>query len=469
MARNLINTQPTMKPSMSEIPQRKAVFLALALLLGSAVVLQQPAVRADPALFSPPAFLANTTVSYEDRIGFQNLTIRPIATVTDVFGRLVDAYAVVDVEESPGFQSVAVDYVSPHTGLVEVSYDACGGARTPDACVLARYSWGGQGAPTFYGATMLQGRTFSIGDSWTVEGHCSACNGTVRFTIEPPTANSPAEVDYVVNITGRWKGITQNHFPRGLVHMAADSPYPILYEENSYRGTVSLRSITPGDNPIVVTSPPSLKTFEPPLTQVPFVDGRPLEGTPTPGEPAWSEARNATGPDILDRDSSSVLLRVSYSRADSRAADGTPAYLTTFAYFTTFARPGNNDTKTTYDATQSPALAPTGLDPRRWRVTETDQPSSALGTCVTVSPVLWEAVRYALDLGLLTDFTGWQFRHDATKLACEQYSFAVYGKNAALGITETIHFRADGTLRTADVLPPSSSPIPLRPPWPALS
>lgn len=448
---------------MSEPAQGRAAVVILALLLASTIVFEPPVARADPTTFSPPALLANSTIQYLTRFNTTlTFTVGPIGTALDVFGQEVAAYSI--REDSGDSNLVQVHFVSPHTGTVETRYSGCT-VSSSDRCMLAGWSWSVQGSAALLGTTALQGRTFSVGDHWTLGGFCAACNGTVKFDILSPTATSPAGTDYVVNVTGRALGMT-----RGLLHMSANSPYPLLYEERSFRGNLTILDVKLGDAPIPVVSPPGEKSYSPPLSVVPFVGDRPVEGSPATGNPAWSEARNATGPDLLDREATSRLLEVAYARDDMRAAPGTPPYFTQFTYFSKFARPGLNDTHGTLTAGQSAILGAIGLGPRQWNASGAEQSSATpLGTCVTVAPVLWDAVRYGRDLGLLNDFTGWKFANKDPFVGCEGYRFHILGTRFGPGATESVVFNVDGTLVSADVLPTSSDPIPLPLPWPSLT
>ena len=369
--------------------------------------------RADDATFTLPPFQTGDYAAYEDsQDGFLNLSVGALTSVMDKSMRLKDAIPV--AYDSWG----ATEYFSPTTMSLEAHHLECAVARNPNGtCMrpLENWQWYRQGSPAVMGATYLQGRSFSIGDSWNLTGECSECTWR-RVTIESPNERSPMGTDFVAHIRGDY---IDTAF-KGRIHMSGNQAFPLLVEWAVWGTTTRLLNMTPGSIPILPPTPPEDPSYSARLPALPFQNGRPVEGTPLPGWPSWSDARNATGPEEATTTSGAQLIHVHYHSPTYNQLD--LKYPVEYERFSRvdfhdvearFAIPDESDSLTTYYADtasvagfQSPIIYTSA--------THTTAAASTVVSCPQLSVPLWDTVRAVMGFGYLHDFNGMRLRAPTT-------------------------------------------------------
>ena len=377
--------------------------VAIAILAAAAFAggqLAAPA-SATTATFTLPPFHVGDLARYHDSAdGPLNLSILEPTTVLDKSMRprtvtpvRYDAWGV-------------TEYLSPSTMTMEAFFADCATARNPDGSCMRPYQswqWYRQGAPAVMGATYLQGRSFHVGDAWDVPGECAECTWR-RVTIEAPDALSPPGTDFIADVQGDYVATAF----KGRIHMSGSSPFPLLVEWAVWGTTTRLLGVDPGATPIVPPSPPELASYVPLLPVLPFADGRPVEGTPIPGWPSWSDARNASGPLAPEASAGARFVSAQYPSPLYTTVDvPSPglASATSHQIKARYAVAGAPDEVTTYHAVTASGLDAQGPVVYSGASRSTEGPT-ALPPCPERSVVVWDAVRAALDLPYLHGFEG---------------------------------------------------------------
>ena len=382
------------------MPKLPAVAIALlaAMPLGGLPFMEP--VRADDPGFTLPPFRVGDVASYEHSVdGPLDLSIGPLASVMDKSMRMVEAFPVLYAQWG------STEYVSPDTMTLETVFSDCTTERDPEgACIRPSQSWTWyhQGAPGVMGATYLQGRAFQTGDSWDLPGGCAECTSR-RVTIGPPDARSPPGADFVAHVQGDYVATAF----KGRIHMSASSPFPLLVEWSVWGVSARLLHVTPGTAPLLAPTPPAAPSYAPLLPVLPFVEGRPVEGTPLAGWPSWSDARNLSGLIVPEQAPGARFVSVRYppplsTYVDAPARDFAVARIHQIE--ARYAAAAADDVTThqaitaRVDATQAPLLY------------EGSSRSAAAATplpaCPQRSIPLWDAVRAVLALPYLHDFQG---------------------------------------------------------------
>lgn len=433
-----------------------AVAMLVALPLAS-LDLVHPA-RADATVFTLPPFREGDAASYTDSAdGPLNLSVGAPTTALDKGGRTV---AAVPVSYAPWGR---IEYFSARTMTLEQVFTSCAAARNADGTCSAPYQgrdWTQQGAPAIFGATYLQGRSFQIGDAWSIAGDCAFC--TFRtVTIETPNAHSPPGTDFVAHVQADYSPLAFT----GRIHMNATSPFPLLVEPATgpVVGSPRLVGATPGSTPIAPPTPPEAASHSPALPILPFDHGRPVEGTPLPGWPSWSDARNATGPDDADATPGATFVSVYLPLSTAVTHEDRPstgfAVATSYDIQSRYAIPGAADNLTDYhtlNATVAGAQTPLVYE----SATHGTAPPSTLGACANRSIPLWDAARFALALPYLHEFRGLSLdTHGPT--SCAAGELLIEGQiyrspNLVVGLQEDVSFTAtEGYLDYAHSIAPS--------------
>ena len=416
---------------------RRLVLAALAVALPLAFQLADPA-QADGPVFTLPALRVGDVATYDDGSGLVTVSIGAPTQALDKAARPVE---VVPVAYAP---SGTTEYFSNRTMTLELVHSSCAAARNPDgSCSMPyqRWGWTQQGAPAVLGATFLQGRSFRVGDAWNVTGDCACSYRTV--TIEAPDARSPAGTDFVARIQADYAlpGFT------GRIHASATSAWPLLVEP-AFRSSSRLVSLGAGFTPIAFPAPLEEASYASPLAIVPLDHGRPAEGTPLPGWPSWSAARNATGPDDADATPGArfVSIHVPFARQRTRVDDPIPGLglVTTYDVQSRFAIPGAPDNVTHY-STVNATLAGVQTPIVYEHATRGTAAASNLGACMEGSVVLWDAARFTLGLPYLHEFNGFVL-DTSGPTACVGGAFVVNGQpyppDGSLAVEEDVALSA---------------------------
>lgn len=405
----------------------------LALLLVPLLLLPLVAhVVAEPpaAAFQPPPFrlgdVATYAVSSAGGAGEPwSVRVDRIETTLDRSARSVDAVVLAfDVGRYAYEQRVSIA-----TMTVENLWASCATSTESGCSDEFTLSWFEQGSPGALGATLLQGRSFAVGDAWTLAGDCAGCEGPITVAIEPPAPDSPPGTAFVARTSAA-------PFQSGRLHMGTDAPFPLLAQLTSWGGAwnATLASFTPGSGDVVrPPTPPESARSPPPLAEVPYEGRRPVEGSPLTGFPSWADARAATGPDPADDDASATLLSLAYP-AGAGASWLDPAGVEvlrqeSFDVASVYARAGRDDVETTYSrGTLRVAGLPIGAA-STWSASSRTLPPTTLGACRDSSVPLWDLVRHAQGTGLLGGFAGfWLDRRGPQEMpACDHESFVVLG------------------------------------------
>lgn len=411
---------------------RPAILLALLLALPILAPATAPAARAEAPAFSVPPFRIGDLARYlDDASRVLNHSIGAPTLALDKSGQLVTTIPVT-------IHDWGVEYYSPHTLTLEQRTSSCtAGTRQPDGTcpTPARGVTWGQGAPAALGVTFLQGRTFQIGDSWTIPGECFCTWRNV--TIGGPRANSPAGTDYVAHIRGDYSP----NFFIGRIHMAQASPWPLMAEWTAQQTTMTLLNLTRGSDAIEVPTPPEIATYTPLLAPLPFVDGRPVEGTPLPGWPSWSDTRNLTGPDPADTTPGAQFLTLMMPASEFTIPLGPTGGKVVSAIFESrFALPNGTDQTTSYGYMTAHALGITSPAVLTPAAVPAFRPGSPLGTCVERSVPIWEGVREATRLPYLHNFTGFDLSYwSGSRPSCTQGTLVAFGDSFEMPSGFSIH------------------------------
>lgn len=382
----------------STMPRIAPVTLALGILLLASMPIGPSVANAGAGTFTPPLFSVGETAAYT---GPFTLSIEPPTTVIDKASRTVEAFGIRQGTST-------VNYISPRS-MTQETRSGCAVDVDGD-CVMHKFLWWDQGTPGALGATLLQGRAFAIGDSWTIQGECVPCRAPLVVTVEPAQTGSPAGTAYVAKIQG-------NYGPSGFdlwrvsgrIHMGTSHAFPLRLDLDDGR-SFTLTAHTPGSTSIFPVSTPEPATYIPPLPFMPFENRRPYEGTPPAGWPSWAEARAATGPDPIDTDPNASFVSLLYfqGREHLGISSFRVVNLTRFALIATeFNIPGQDNIEVQYDYKEpAPADVDLGKDKAIWASeTDTSAPSTP-GSCPDQGPPIWDTVQLGWSFGFLHELQG---------------------------------------------------------------
>jgi hypothetical protein len=381
------------------------------LLLAPALSALQGAVEASSSL-DVPAFRLGESARYDYSVSGTpytlNYTVDRLGQALDMAARQVN----VTVFTQHAASGSVEERVSVESMLVESRLFTCP-VRTNGQCdPWEQILWTEQGRPGVWGAALVQGRSVTVGQSWTIPGTCLACPGPRVVSVEAPGPTSPAGTAFVLAVTGSVHASTTDH-----LHMALDHPFPLLAEVHLEPGLVTYRltAHAPGTGTTIpapaTPAAPGYPRALPP--SVPFVGGRPVEGAPFGDHATWAEARAAIGPDPLDADPSLTLVLLSnqvYPVGVRIGSQVTP-WERYDAIDARFGHPGSNDTGVSYQRHEyRPADRP--LSPDAW--TSTGYSAHPWGfspgsLCAPSAPPLWDVVRHGASLGLLSDVRGYRW------------------------------------------------------------
>lgn len=460
------------------------VGLLALLLLAPAFSVQGSSPSPDPLSVAP--FVEGDFAQYEARFRdfpplVSNYTVRGPSQTISVVGAPVDVFVLHrewgekdrSHEQRISLSTFAVENQRYSCSIAAVNSD---GSET---CYPFSTWMFDQGVPGLFGATLLQGRSFRVGDAWEQQGTCLGCRFPASVSIEAPRSDSPEGTDFVARVAAEstFGGILGT----GRLHMSTDTPFPLLADLRLPWGnyTARLLSATPGEGVVFANAAPAAPHYEAPLAQVPFEGRRPVEGAPLAGWPSWAEARDATAPDAADRDETAVFMGIDYFNGEgwSKWTIENPLYPTVpvvhrimdsgerrFYFDTTFAFPGNRTVNAEYTRTTSSSVIldrPNPLQPEttvEWEVEETEGPGDHVPDCPAESVPLWDLVRHSESTGLLGPFNGfWVDRSGFFGPPCTREDFHVkgdtYPPNAGFGFLEglTMDFHT-GFLRLGLIL-----------------
>lgn len=423
----------------------RTILALAALLLGALFV--PPTAVSDGETFTVPPLRIGDRASY-DGPGNLDLVILPPEEIVTADGRTLEAIPLRfdhrTSEEDP------THYLNPATARIERNDAPCL-VQTAAGCErwIAR-DWYIHGTPGILGASILQGRTFQIGDEWNLSGACEACASAIHVRIDPPNARSPSGTAFVANLSGTYRHARIHAWeaPRGDLHMGRDHAFPLLAElqpDFAWMGprTFSLIAYHSGGTAITLgTADPVLL---PPLTSLPFLHGYPVEGEPLPGWPSWEEARafagTAMGPD-------ETFLRVDVSVQENIAVRppgfGRTDLYARYSIREREARANAADGTTTYETERIAVIS------GEWTATNGTAAASTPAICEKVAAPLWDGARLGLSHpDLLSDLTRLTYKAD-----CRDDSLTLYGafhlQQDGLQLAESVILDAKtGTLRWA--------------------
>lgn len=386
------------------------------LALAALVCLPVMGATAPGTTFSPPPFHVGEVARYVSENGSLNLTILPLAQAYDRAGRETTAFPIAyDDNGEFSFLNVSVATMRAESFSPYCPWRDRGGCRT----VFVAFNI--QGVPAAFGASLLQGQSFSIGDEWDAEGECRACLQPIHVRIEGPAPSSPAGTLYVVAIDGPsarpdapWLASS------GRLHMGVSTAFPLLFE-NDGGATYALVASEAGGAVIDASDvqPPS---YPAPFAGqvVPFTHGHPAEGNPLPGHPSWAEARAATGTDPSASDSTLRFVSLEYNIGERWGAVNNPVTREqivrvsldeTTVWNAWYKTSDGGDRHTTYSTTKPfpDVTRPLPL-PRAWTASATPPTWDAreAGDCERASAPFWDGVRFGLSFPYVpaADFQG---------------------------------------------------------------
>lgn len=381
--------------------------------------------------FSLPAFVVGSRAAYATEQGNFTYVIEGPERTVDAAGRPVDVFVINATQDDPA--SWLEQRVSLSTLTLENAWGSCASATiNPDgsrSCLPFGWIDWRQGSPDFLDATLLQGRSFHVGDAWAQEGACLACASPTRVAIEPPGPDSPSGTSFVAVVTADAGPLFA--IGSGRLHMSADSPFPLLAQLHHRWGSVTARLVAAQlaeGQALPESQPPAARVLDAPLRALPYDRQRPVEGVPLPGWPSWSDARAATGPDAGDDTPGAAFLSIAYPTNQGSAGVGFTnplfpagplprevflARTDSFTFRTEYALPGDGDAQTDYTRTTSQPELPDPLhkllDPPDWQKTTVRSTRPFPQGCANESAPLWDLVRQAESTGLIGGFSGFSF------------------------------------------------------------
>lgn len=367
-------------------------------------------------VFTPPPFRVGERAEYESP-GNLTFVVGPAETILDKAGRPVSTFVIEENSHTPIIFSVSFS-----SGLVERMDYPCTQKTAGGCSPWAQWDWTVQGAPGGLGATILQGRTFSIGSSWTINGSCAACRSpAIEVSIHPPDETSPPGTAYVANISASLRPRTYQA-PAGVIHMGEGTAFPL--KAVLHNRTYVLKKHVEGGAPHVVVSP-TPSTYPVSDNVRPWVDGYPQEGEPLPDHMTLADALEATG-DGGPADGALLLLDYDWRTFYTVLDPALPPIVLEHAseWEVRLARPGQMDVLRTYEFTRPfPETVIGEIHPGEWSRTEEYLTPSVTRACVTSTIPLWDGVRQVLDLGVLPEFRGFTLH----SVDCSLYRLYTWG------------------------------------------
>jgi hypothetical protein len=300
----------------------------------------------------------------------------------------------------------------PATGAILAERFSCparhvSASGASECLPYVRWDWNQAGFPAMLGIAALQGVDVSVGQTWTTPRACDSCAPPTRFSVESPSPESPPGTAFSVRVEPAEGGFP---WERWRLDMPSGSPYPLRLTVGPVQA--DLVHLERGDAPAGISSATRATTFASRPGAQPYADGIPVEGTPSPGWHAWSDARNATRSTALPTDSS-ILTSVGVSRLDRtlwvgdiRLTQSREARIVVDS-----ASPGEPlNTEVAYSQTQPfpDIVGRAGLMPR-WEQTESRVPGPAPEACAHRSIPLWDLVRIAEAYAGSADISGWHY------------------------------------------------------------
>lgn len=197
------------------------------------------------------------------------------------------------------------------------------------------------------------------------------------------------------------------------LHMAIGDSFPIAAEVVSpwfaftaarTARTASAGDVVPVDMPMRPDELPAI------LTEVPYVNAAPVEGTPFAGWPSWSEGRRLTGSDAGGLPGA-LLLSLAYpgTRGGSAFGDGSLRVMEqeAIAISARFALPAGDDATTEHTRTQTRILGRPLEVTDSWHRTDGEAArTEGAERCSASSVPLWDLARRVEESGLAGEFQG---------------------------------------------------------------
>jgi hypothetical protein len=254
-----------------------------------------------------------------------------------------------------------------------------------------------------WGATALVDRSFSIGDSWTIAGECSACTGARTITILEPRTDSPSGTAFVAIYESSTPYPPVLSASTTTIHMGQEA-FPLLVQAGNFTFTRS--AYRAGAEAVHFTHE---ATTYPPLFDLIAWEGLPPEGDPIAGVPTLRDAIESTGaPRGLE---SGGVTRIRFMTGGGwTSVLGTRVVETDEPEWHVVAGSADRAYETQYVHTSTRVLGlPVWLE-TGW--TRREMPAEALQSCLpAVLPELWEQARFATEAGLVEkiEALSWEF------------------------------------------------------------
>ena len=332
-------------------------------------------------------------------------------------GRVVSTFGVQSEVDDSWNQT---DFVGEVSGAIEVSEVPCPTRGDGGCYPTTMHAWRFQGTPAVLGASLLQGRSFHVGDSWSESSACAACVGEISVTIGAPWDESPAGTDYVAVIRGDYRfGAAGWWSPSGALHMSAQHSFPLRADLSD--GTYVLTRLVAGGGPPVPATH-GTRSMSSPLTAVSFSDGRPVEGTLPGGHPSWAASRQQSGaPSVAGQ-----FVGADYATGRAWFEVGTRDVETkaTWTWTERYALAEGAGFDVTIERTRSlPALGLEAFDRTTWRSAPGEP--RVHGECTDEAVPIWDLASAVVETGLIAEATGYSIRSDWSP--CETFLLTVFG------------------------------------------
>jgi hypothetical protein len=337
-----------------------------------------------------PNIRAGDRANYSGQVGL-GFKVEGRHEIEDRAGRTVDAIKIAIIRADGREED---HFLSVESARLEKVDRKCS-VRDSSGCLpWTQASWFEQGLPDLFGATLLQGRSFSVGDAWDVSGACYLCNQAIHVSIESPNETSPAGTSFVAVVTQRLSTNPDSGLWGSMrLSMTTELAYPL--QVITPRGIERLAAFSSGASLLSITD--DVDPYYPPLAEVVPPEGDlPPEGDPPLGFPSWREARVLPG--RLGSLTIAPVTALEYYFLDTTPISTLHARDHIFRAHTPSS--SEVDDVTTYKATQL------GSAPRAWQISLATEPQWFSPACTNSMVPMWDAVKLGIAAQAPGTFSG---------------------------------------------------------------